>query len=71
VLLRHVFDFGDKRAQDVMTPRGDIVALEVQAPLDVAARTCLSSGYTRLPVYRATLDQVVGVLHAKDLLNAC
>lgn len=71
VLLRHVFDFGDKSAQDAMRPRGDIVALEERTPLDVAARTCLSSGHTRLPVYRGTLDQVVGVVHAKDLLRAC
>lgn len=71
VLLRRVFDFGDKRARDAMRPRGEIVALEERTPLDVAARTCLSSGYTRLPVYRETFDQVVGVLHAKDLLQAC
>lgn len=71
VLLRHVFDFGDKTAQDAMRPRGDIVALEERTPLDVAARTCLSSGHTRLPVYRGTLDQVLGMVHAKDLLRAC
>jgi putative hemolysin len=71
VLLRHVFDFGEKTAQDAMTPRGDIVALEERTPLAVAAGTCLSTGATRLPVYRETFDQVVGVLHAKDLLQVC
>lgn len=69
-LLRHVFDFGDKTARDILTPRRDIVALEHDTSLDEAARICLSSGYTRLPVYRETLDQIVGILHAKDLLGA-
>jgi putative hemolysin len=70
VLLRHVFDFGEKTARDVLTPRSDIVALEHDASLDEAARVCYTSGYSRLPVYRETLDQIVGVLHAKDLLHA-
>jgi magnesium and cobalt exporter, CNNM family len=70
-LLQRVFDFGDKTAQDAMTPRRDIVALEVGTPLAVAAHTSLTSGVTRLPLYRQTLDQIVGVLHAKDLLTAC
>jgi CBS domain containing-hemolysin-like protein len=70
VLLRHVFDFSDKTARDVLTPRSDIVALEHDTSVDEAARVCFESGYTRLPVYRETLDQIVGVLHAKDLLGA-
>ncbi|HKT40444.1 MAG TPA: hemolysin family protein [Ktedonobacterales bacterium] len=71
VLLQHVFDFGDKRARDAMTPRDDIVALEEHTSLTDAARLCLSSGATRLPVYRGTLDQILGVAHAKDLLRLC
>jgi putative hemolysin len=55
-LLQRVFDLGDKTAQDAMTPRGDIVALEVETPLAVAAHTSLTSGVTRLPLYRQTLD---------------
>lgn len=70
VLLRHIFDFGDKTARDILTPRSDIVALPHDASLDEAAQVCYTSGYTRLPVYRETLDQIVGVLHAKDLLHA-
>ena len=70
VLLRHVFDFSDKVARDILTPRSDIVAVEARTSLDEAARVCFASGYTRLPVYRETLDQIVGVLHAKDLLQA-
>ncbi len=70
VLLRHIFDFGDKVARDILTPRSDIVALPHDTSLEAAARVCFESGYTRLPVYRETLDQVVGVLHAKDLLHA-
>ena len=70
VLLRHIFDFSDKTARDVLTPRSDIVALEHDTTVTEAARACFESGYTRLPVYRETLDQIVGVLHAKDLLGA-
>ncbi|HEX6542636.1 MAG TPA: hemolysin family protein [Ktedonobacterales bacterium] len=70
VLLRHVFDFGDKTAGDILTPRSDIVAVAQNTPLDEAARISYTSGYTRLPVYRETLDQIIGVLHAKDLLHA-
>ena len=70
VLLRHVFDFSDKVARDILTPRSDIVAVEARTSLDEAARVCFESGYTRLPIYRETLDQIVGVLHAKDLLHA-
>jgi putative hemolysin len=70
VLLRHVFDFSDKVARDILTPRSDIVAVEARTSLDEAARVCFESGYTRLPVYRETLDQIIGVLHAKDLLHA-
>ena len=70
VLLRHVFDFSDKVARDILTPRSDIVAVEARTSLDEAARVCFASGYTRLPVYRETLDQIIGVLHAKDLLHA-
>ncbi|HET9981454.1 MAG TPA: hemolysin family protein, partial [Ktedonobacterales bacterium] len=47
VLLRHVFDFSDKVARDILTPRSDIVAVEQGIPLDEAARVCYESGYTR------------------------
>jgi len=70
VLLRHVFDFGDKVARDILTPRSDIVAVKHDTPLDEGARVCYESGYTRIPVYRETFDQIIGVLHAKDLLRA-
>ncbi|HEY7975475.1 MAG TPA: hemolysin family protein [Ktedonobacterales bacterium] len=70
VLLRHIFDFSDKTARDVLTPRSDIVALAHDTTVTEAARVCFESGYTRLPVYRETLDQIVGILHAKDLLGA-
>jgi magnesium and cobalt exporter, CNNM family len=58
-------------ARDAMTPRGDIVALDERTSVEAAARECLSSGVTRLPVYRGTLDQIVGMLHAKDLVRLC
>ncbi|HEX9413849.1 MAG TPA: hemolysin family protein [Ktedonobacterales bacterium] len=70
VLLCHVFDFEDKTAQQAMTPRTQLVAVEASLPLTDAVAVCLSSGYSRLPVYRETLDQVVGVVYAKDLLAA-
>ncbi len=68
-IVRHVFTFGDKTVEDAMTPRPEMVTLEVDASIGEAITTARTSGYSRLPVYEGTLDQVVGVLYVKDLLQ--
>jgi CBS domain containing-hemolysin-like protein len=66
-MLAGVFDFHSKRTRDVMRPRTEIVALPIDASQDEVWRVLRSERYSRYPVYRESLDDVVGVLLAKDL----
>ena len=69
-MLYKVFDFADKEASDVMVPRPDVVGLSVEMPPEEALRAVLDSPYTRYPVFRESLDDIVGVLHVRDLVSA-
>src|SRR5918912_1819619 len=69
-MLYKVFDFADKEAADVMVPRPEAVALSVDLPPEQALEAVMDSPYTRYPAYRESLDQVVGVLHVRDLFSA-
>ena len=69
-LLEGVFEFGEKTAQDVMTPRTRMVALEADSTVARAAAVIAAAGRSRYPVYGEDLDDIVGVLHAKALLAA-
>jgi magnesium and cobalt exporter, CNNM family len=69
-MIDKVFDFADKDAADVMVARPDVVSLSVDLPSEEALETVLDSPYTRYPVYRETLDDIVGVLHVRDLFSA-
>ncbi len=60
--------FQTLRIRDVMTPRADIVALEISLPLDEVVRRFARSELTRMPIYRETLDDPVGVVHIKDIV---
>ncbi len=70
LLLKNVFKLRDKRASDIAIPRAEVVAISVHATADELKRVILKDKYTRLPVYEKTLDNIVGVLHTKDLLCA-
>jgi CBS domain containing-hemolysin-like protein len=69
-MIEKVFDFADKDAADVMVPRPEVVALSIELPPEEALRAVVDSPYTRYPVYRETLDDVVGILHVRDLFAA-
>jgi CBS domain containing-hemolysin-like protein len=69
-MIDKVFVFGDKDAADVMVPRPEVVAVSITLPPEQALASVLDSPYTRYPVYRETLDDVVGVLHVRDLFSA-
>jgi putative hemolysin len=69
-MLYKVFDFADKEASDVMVPRPEVVALSVDLPPEQALEAVMDSPYTRYPVYRESLDDVVGILHVRDLFSA-
>lgn len=66
-MLAGVFDFHEKKARDVMRPRTDVVALEINATEKEVWSVVREERYSRYPVYRGTLDDVVGVFLAKDL----
>lgn len=67
--ISRLFRFSDRAVNTIMMPRTEIVAVEVGTPLEQVIETFLSSGYTRLPLYEDSLDNIVGVLYAKDLLR--
>lgn len=69
-LVRRVFRFGDRVAREVMVPRTRAQGVPVQAPLVEVAAAVRTSGYSRLPVYEGNLDNIVGVVTAKDVLVA-
>ena len=68
-ILGGVFEFSEKNAREVMTPRTEIVAIAADATLDEAIVTVEEAGFSRYPVYRETVDDIVGMVHAKDLLR--
>jgi CBS domain containing-hemolysin-like protein len=68
-LLEGVFEFSEKNAREVMTPRTEIVALPAEASLAEAADRVAAAGRSRYPVTGESLDDVVGIVHAKDILR--
>ena len=69
-LIHSIFEFGDTIAREVMVPRPDIVAVEDTETLRDVQALVLEHGYSRIPVYREDLDDVVGIVFAKDVLKA-
>lgn len=66
-MLAGVFDFKQKRAHDVMRPRTDVVAIDIDSTQEEVLRILRTERYSRYPLYRETLDDIVGVFLAKDL----
>lgn len=66
--LRRALKLGTRRARDLMVPRDRIVALDIDAAPELVMQVMADAPYTRLPVYRGSLDQVTGFLHTKDVL---
>ena len=69
-LIEGVFEFSEKNAREVMTPRTKIVALALDATLEAALSAVNEGGFSRYPVFGETIDDIVGVVLAKDLLRA-
>lgn len=69
-LLEGVFEFSEKTAEEVMTPRTEMVALEADLTVEEAADLVATSGRSRYPVYTESLDEITGVIHAKEILRA-
>jgi len=69
-MIHGIFEMGDMRVRELMVPRTDLVAIEVNEPVEKAVDLVTKHGHTRIPVYDGNLDHIVGVLYAKDLLRA-
>ncbi len=69
VMLANLLTFGELRVSDVMVPRADIIAVEESMPLPELVALFREAQHSRLPVYRETLDDPVGLVHVKDLLG--
>ena len=69
-IIRNVISFGDTDVRQVMTPRIDIKAVDAGAGLPALLDLIVESGHSRIPVYENSVDNVVGIVHAKDLLPA-
>jgi len=70
LLLRSVLEFRQTVAREVMVPRTQLAAFELGTPMEQVVRQVMESGHSRYPVYDGSIDQVVGVLYAKDLFQA-
>jgi putative hemolysin len=69
-ILRGILDFGGKTAGEIMTPRPYVIALSIETDPAQAVAVLCAQGLSRVPVYRRTLDEMAGVLYAKDLLRS-
>jgi putative hemolysin len=69
-LIYKAFDFADKEVAEVMVPRPEVVAISVDMPPEEALAAVIDSPFTRYPVYRASIDEIIGILHVRDLFKA-
>ena len=67
-MIRSILRLDESTTREVMVPRVDIVAVDIDTPLREAANKLVESGHSRLPVYRETIDRIEGVVHSLDLL---
>jgi len=68
-MIENVFEFNDKEVAEIMTHRKKIISLPIDAPFDEVMRVAKEERYTRIPIYKDTIDDIVGILHIKDLLG--
>ena len=68
-LLDNIFEFSDKDIKQIMVPRGKIVGVELSMTLDEIRRKFIAEGYSRMPVYDTSIDNITGIVNAKDLLG--
>ncbi|HBY57981.1 MAG TPA: hemolysin [Candidatus Atribacteria bacterium] len=67
-MIRNIFEFGDTTVKEVMVPRVDIACIPSDTKLDSVLRLIKKVGHSRIPVYEGTIDNIIGILYAKDLL---
>jgi CBS domain containing-hemolysin-like protein len=67
-LIRSIFRLSDKTCRDVMVPRTDVMAIEMSTSIDDMIQVVAEAGHSRLPVYRESIDSIVGILHVRDIV---
>ena len=68
-MIDSIFKFGDTKVQEVMVPRSDMVTIEANQGLDNILKLVMEAGHSRIPVFERRIDNIIGILYAKDLLN--
>ncbi|MBI5324219.1 MAG: HlyC/CorC family transporter [Ignavibacteriae bacterium] len=68
-LLENVFEFSDTPVKQIMIPRGKIIAVEVSMKINQILEIFIDQGYSRMPIYKNSIDNILGVIYAKDLIN--
>jgi CBS domain containing-hemolysin-like protein len=68
-LIASIFEFSTTTAKEIMVPRTDVVAIEYNTPREAVIRVVTEEGYSRLPVYKNSLDNIVGIIYTKDLIS--
>lgn len=68
-MLHNVFEIGDTQVREIMIPRGEVTAADIDDPIANILDVINKTNYSRIPVYRGSFDNPIGVLHAKDLLQ--
>ena len=68
-MISRILDLPDKVAREIMVARTDMICLEVATPETEVLQTAITSRHTRIPIYEDTIDQIVGILHVKDMLD--
>ncbi len=69
-MIHSIFAFGDTVVREVMVPRVDMVCVEADEPVEAILEVVRAQGHSRIPVYHETVDQIVGLVHVKDLITA-
>ena len=68
-LIKSILEFTDTTVKEIMVPRPDVVALDITMPREVLVRKVIDEGYSRLPVFRESIDNIIGIIYSKDLLS--
>src|SRR4030095_5403447 len=69
-LIEKIFEFNDKMAKDIMVPRNHMVALNINDSREKIFQVVTEEGFSRLPVYKDTIDNIIGIIYTKDLISA-
>jgi len=68
-MIHSIFSFGETDVEEIMLPRVDLIALEASTSLELTLKTISEEGHSRIPVYRDTIDTIIGLVYAKDVLR--